>query len=51
MTKPRGRAVFLTHELRMMDLLLNVSRDWTVEAILPVTISGMHPQIYALKRV
>jgi tRNA (guanine6-N2)-methyltransferase len=48
--RPKARAVFLTHELRLMDTLLNVSRDWSVEAILPITINGMYPRIYALKR-
>ena len=46
--KPGGRAVFITHELRLMETVLNISPDWELTNILPVTINGLHPRLYQL---
>ena len=48
--KPGGRAVFITHELRLMETVLNISPDWDLTNILPVTINGLHPRLYQLIR-
>lgn len=49
-TKPGGRAVLLTHEIRLMTALVEASADWAVEDIIPLTITGLHPRIFRLKR-
>ena len=44
-----GRAVFLTHELRLMESILERSADWELDTEIPLTINGLHPHIYSLK--
>ena len=48
--RPGARAVFLTHEIRLMEIILNVSREWDLQEIFPITINGLHPRIYLLTR-
>lgn len=49
--KPRARAVFLTYELRVMDLMLNLSQEWVLEDLLEITLNNLQPRIYCLRRV
>lgn len=49
--KRDGRFVVITHEIRLMDTLLDGQDKWLVERILPITLSGLHPRIYVLKRL
>jgi tRNA (guanine6-N2)-methyltransferase len=48
--RPGARAVFLTHEIRLMETVLNLASEWEVKNILPIAITGLHPRIYVLKR-
>ena len=48
--KPGARGVFLTHEIRLMESTLNVSQEWELEEILPISINGLNPRIYCVKR-
>lgn len=49
-TRSGGRAVVLTHEIRLMTELLENSPEWAVEDVTPITINGLHPRIFRLKR-
>jgi tRNA (guanine6-N2)-methyltransferase len=49
--RPGARAVFLTHEIRLMETAVNVSVDWSLHEIFPITINGLNPRIYLLGRV
>lgn len=44
-----GRAVFLTHELRLLEDTLGPS--WEIERVIPLVLGGMHPRLYVVKRV
>lgn len=45
-----GRAVLLSHELRLMESIFSRSTDWDVAEKVAVTINGLHPHIYSLVR-
>lgn len=48
---PGGRAVFITHEIRLMESVLAELADrWTVTEELRVFQGGLHPRIYLLHR-
>jgi 23S rRNA G2445 N2-methylase RlmL len=50
-TQLEGRGVFLTHAVRlMMEVLGSVQDVWQVEKILPITLNGLHPRLFMLKR-
>lgn len=49
--KLNARFAIITHEIRLMEQLLNVTKYWHAEAILPITLGGLHPRIYVLKRI
>ncbi|NWG16404.1 MAG: methyltransferase domain-containing protein [Chloroflexi bacterium] len=49
--KPGGRAVFITHEVRLMEDLLADSPRWKIEQIIRVAQGGLNPRIYVLVRV
>ncbi len=49
-TRPGGRAVLLTHEIRLMTALVEASAEWAAEDIIPLAITGLHPRIFRLKR-
>jgi tRNA (guanine6-N2)-methyltransferase len=41
----------ITHEVRLMESLLEQSPTWRVEGMLRITLSGLHPRIFVLRRV
>jgi tRNA (guanine6-N2)-methyltransferase len=48
---PGARAVFITHEIRLMEQVLgDLAHVWQVEQSLRVFQGGLHPRIYALRR-
>jgi 23S rRNA G2445 N2-methylase RlmL len=47
---PGGRAVFLSHELRLMESILSRSSEWELVERIELTINGLHPHIYSLVR-
>ncbi len=48
--KPRARAVFISHEVRLMEGLLEESRHWKSEHTYRVGLGGMHPRIWVLTK-
>ncbi|MEZ4667164.1 MAG: methyltransferase domain-containing protein [Anaerolineae bacterium] len=48
--KPGGRGVFISHEVKLMDTLLDGSATWKIEQVVKVSLSGMHPRIWVLRR-
>lgn len=49
--KPGGRAVFISHEVRLMENLLADSPRWKIEQIIKVAQGGLNPRIFVLVRV
>jgi 23S rRNA G2445 N2-methylase RlmL len=49
--KPGARAVFITHEIRLMDNLLRHSEAWRTRQVIRITLRGLHPRIYVLSRL
>lgn len=49
-TKPGGRCVLLSHEVRLMESLLEDSPMWDLEQNIRVALGGLYPRIYVLKR-
>ncbi len=47
---PDARCVFLTHEVRLMTALLETSADWSVQDMLTLTLNGLHPRVFILRR-
>lgn len=48
---PGGRAVFITHEIRLMERVLRDFADvWDVRREIKVFQGGLHPRIYLLER-
>jgi len=46
-----GLFALLTHEIRLMESLLATSSAWRTELVKMVTLRGLHPRIFVLKRV
>jgi 23S rRNA G2445 N2-methylase RlmL len=49
-TKKGGRALFITHEVRLMETVLEDSGAWETEQSIRVGIGGMYPRIFKLIR-
>lgn len=48
---PGARAVFITHEIRLMDQVLDACADlWAIQQVQRVFQGGLHPRIYVLAR-
>jgi len=41
----------ITHEIRLMERLLVHSQQWITENVLRITLRGLHPGIYLLRRI
>jgi len=48
--KPKGRCVFLTHEVRLMTSLLERSPDWAVRQVITIEQNGLNPRIFVLNK-
>jgi 23S rRNA G2445 N2-methylase RlmL len=48
--RPDARFVVITHEIRLMEKLLQESAVWKTEQSLKITLNGLHPRIYLLRR-
>lgn len=48
--KPGGPFVLITHEVRLMESLLERNRDWRTILVQMVTLGGLHPRIFLLQR-
>jgi tRNA (guanine6-N2)-methyltransferase len=49
-TRPDGQFVFITHEMRLMDRLLQNAPAWKVEQSIQINLRGLHPRVYVLRR-
>ncbi|MDX2160566.1 MAG: methyltransferase domain-containing protein [bacterium] len=45
-----SRFVAITHEVRLMESLLADSPHWQLEQTIRITLRGLHPRIYVLRR-
>lgn len=48
--KQGGRMVLISHEVRLLDSLLEDSPYWKIEQNLRISVGGMHPRIWVLSR-
>lgn len=48
--KRGGLFALITHEVRLMESLLEQSRVWQVKQVQMVTLGGLHPRIFVLRR-
>jgi tRNA (guanine6-N2)-methyltransferase len=46
-----GVFVIITHEIKLMEVSLLKVKKWIVEQEIRVTLSGLHPRIYCLRRL
>jgi 23S rRNA G2445 N2-methylase RlmL len=49
--QPSARFVVITHEVHLMDTILAQLRLWHLETIIPVSLRGLHPRIFLLRRL
>jgi tRNA (guanine6-N2)-methyltransferase len=45
-----ARFVLITHEIKLIELLLRDSNAWETENMLKITLGGLHPRIYVLRK-
>lgn len=48
--KPGARFVLITHEVRLMEAVLHQSHTWLTENVIQITLRGLHPRIFVLRR-
>ena len=48
---PHARAVFLTHEIKLLEATLKDHPQWKIQEQFRVSVGGMHPRIFALKNI
>lgn len=44
------RFIAITHEVRLMESILKQTHEWQIEKIYRVTLRGLHPRIYVLRK-
>jgi tRNA (guanine6-N2)-methyltransferase len=47
---PNAYLVLLSHEIRLMEQLMTEMHGWTLQTLLKITLNGLHPRIYVLRR-
>ncbi len=48
---PSALFAVLTHEIRLFESLIADSSDWQLTQVLPITLRGLHPRLYLLRRL
>ncbi len=48
--EPGARFALITHEIRLLDSILRDSPAWSTERIMRVSLGGLHPRIFLLRR-
>lgn len=48
--RPGARGALITHEVRLLNTVLEAQTAWRVEQVLKVTLGGLHPRIFLLRR-
>ncbi len=48
--KPGAIFIIITHEINLMESLLNTSEIWNIQTVIPINLSGLHPRIYVLQK-
>lgn len=47
---PGARFALITHEIKLMDELLRQQQRWNRQQVIQVTLGGLHPRIFILKK-
>jgi 23S rRNA G2445 N2-methylase RlmL len=48
--KPGARCVIISHEIRLMETLLDESQHWKTQQVIRIMLGGLHPRIFVLRR-
>ena len=48
--EPGARFALISHEIRLLESLLRDSAEWSTERVLRVSLGGLHPRIFLLRR-
>jgi SAM-dependent methyltransferase len=48
--RPGSRCLLITHEARLTERLLDRSPEWSVDAVVRLTLATLRPRIFALRR-
>jgi tRNA (guanine6-N2)-methyltransferase len=48
--RPGAGFVVISHEIRLMESLLRKTHTWIMEDVFPITLRGLHPRIFVLRR-
>ena len=48
--KPTTHFVALTHEIRLMNSVIQTIPEWQLKETIPIVLRGLHPRIYVLER-
>ena len=48
--RPNARLAIITHEIRLMSTVLAQQSAWQLENEYPITLRGLHPRIYILRK-
>jgi tRNA (guanine6-N2)-methyltransferase len=49
--RPKARCAILSHEVRLLERLLADSQVWSIEQTIRVSLGGLYPRIFLLRRV
>lgn len=50
LARPHGILILITHEIRLMETVLTNQHDWVVQETHKITLRGLHPRIYLLRK-
>ncbi|NTW98147.1 MAG: methyltransferase domain-containing protein, partial [Oscillochloris sp.] len=48
--RPGAHCVLLSHEVNLMDRLLDRRSEWSLHSAIRINLGGLHPRIYVLER-
>ncbi len=48
--RPGARCALITHEVRLLSTVLDAQQAWRIEQIIKVSLGGLHPRIFLLRR-
>lgn len=48
--RPGARCALITHEVRLLNAVLDAQEAWRIEQVIKVSLGGLHPRIFLLRR-
>jgi tRNA (guanine6-N2)-methyltransferase len=50
LARPHAMLILITHEIRLMETVLMNQYDWVIQETHKITLRGLHPRIYLLRK-